>query len=47
MRCEKFTCSLRYNCKLYLSKSNYKLIIENPNRKECKYHQPLEKIQAS
>jgi len=41
MRCEKFTCSLKRNYKLYLSKSKYKIIFKNPDRKQCEYHQPL------
>jgi len=47
MRCEKHQCKLKYDCKLYLMQSKYKLIIQNPNLKECEHHQPHVKITKS
>ena len=43
MKCEHKTCSLRFNCQLQLSDSEFKLIIENPNIIQCIYQKPLEK----
>ena len=42
MRCQKHICPFKRYCKYYYLKSEYKLIIENPNTQLCEY-QPTQK----